>query len=260
MTRVLAVTTSLGTRWESYSQALIAHHLPQWKRMVVNGRRNWSPTAFIERALERESDFIVHVDEDCFIQSASGIEEVFGQFERDPRLVAAGIPDGGHYYRARNPAALNLFFVVFRTSALRAAWSRRDGWASVAYRPEYGDEVLQELPQIDRSRIDWNNPEPYYPLFWTLLEQGGRFMYLPNELDRSRWSTTVLAQSRQPIAEHLWYLREWFKEQPFPGHDCSNASRYRAFERALREREGGLHFRTLVGAMNAKRLVRRVFA
>jgi hypothetical protein len=251
----------MGTRWESYSQALVAQHFPEWQRKVVDGRTGWTPTGFIEHAVREDVDFVVHVDEDCFVQSREAMFEVLARFESDPSLVAAGIPDGGHYYRALNPAALNLFFVVFRMDALRQAWSRRADWAATPFRPEFARTVQQQFPDLDPARIDWGQSEPYYPLFWSLLEAGGRFLYLPGELNRHRWSTVVHSPSGRVVAEHLWYLRQWFSDAVFPGHDCPNVDRYRSYERELWQRpESGLRFRALLAASNVRRFARRVFA
>jgi hypothetical protein len=258
--RVLAVTTSMGTKWESYSQALIAHHFPDWRRLLVDGRTGWTPTAFLEHALQHDCDYLVHIDEDCFLQSPQAMDEVLRAMRDQPDFVAAGIPDGGHYYRALNPAALNLFFVVFRMQALREAWSRRDRRDRTAFRQEFARDVMQQCPSLDPSRIDWEASEPYYPLFWELLAAGGRFLYLPHELNRARWSTVVQSPSGRPVAEHLWYLREWFSPRTQPGHDCANVNRYRSFERELwRRPESGVRFGALLGAMSARRIARRLF-
>jgi hypothetical protein len=257
---VLAITTSMGTKWESYSQALLAHHFPEWQRVVVDGRRHWTPTGFIDHAVAQEADYVVHVDEDCFVQSPAAMHEILRAFDERPELVAAGVPDGGHYYRARNPAALNLFFVVFRMQPLRAAWAKRHQWDSVHFRDEFARDVLRQFPKLDTARVSWDDPEPYYPLFWSLMADGGRFLYLPMDLNRARWSTVIQSPSGNPVAEHLWYLREWFAERPMPGHDCPNVSRYRSFESDLWTRpESGLRFRALYGAMTTRRLARRVF-
>ena len=141
-------------------------------------------------------------------------------------IVAAGIPDGGHYYREKNPAALNLFFCIFRLDALREAWRDRDCWSAYKFHPSYGNEVLSQRPELNLKRVSWEDGEPYYPLFWCLLSKGGRFFYLKEQLNRSRWSSCVTLDSGQVIAEHLWYLRNWFSKEVMPGHDCSNRQRY----------------------------------
>lgn len=260
MTKVLCVTTSMGTKWESYSQALLAHHVPEWERVIVDGRRNWTSTGFIDRILDTKADYVVHVDEDCFVQSRSGLLSLIDRFEQDKGLVAAGIPDGGHYYREQNPAAVNLFFVVFRMAALRRVWQQQDGWTAASFRPEFSAEVLRQFPSLDRSRISWNEAEPYYPLFWSLMSDGGRFLYLGEQLNRSRWSTRVLAPHGEIIAEHLWYLRNWFSPSIMPGHDCPNIARYEQFLADLRSRPGlRVGFRASLARMHARRLFRRAF-
>jgi hypothetical protein len=249
----------MGSKWESYSQALIAQQFPTWQRLLVDGRRDWTPTLFIEHALNRDAEYLVHVDEDCFMQSSQAMEEILQVMRQRPELVAAGIPDGGHYCRSLNPAALNLFFVVFRMDPLRAAWSRRHQWGDTGFVEEFAHDVMQQCPHLDRSLIDCAASEPYYPLFWSLLAHGGRFLYLPHGLNRSRWSTIVQSPSGRPAAEHLWYLREWFSSRTLPGHDCPNVERYRSFERELWQRpESGLRFGATVGAMNARRIARRL--
>jgi hypothetical protein len=256
---VLCVTTSLGTRWEAYSQTLLALNVPEWERLVVDGRRNWSPTGFIEQVIHHDADYVVHVDEDCFVQSREALLQLIQMFDEDSGLVAAGIPDGGCYYRERNPAALNLFFVVFRASALRDAWMARDSWPSLGFRNEYAEQVEQQCPYLDQDRIGWMKTEPYYPLFWSLLGSGGRFLYLREELRRERWSSRVSLPGGENLAEHLWYLREWFSDEVMPGHDCSNKSRYEGMESELRARWGrSPRFWTRLGISHAQRLIRRL--
>lgn len=260
MSRVLAVTASMGTKWESYSQALLAQHVPHWRRIVVDGRKNWTPIGFIEHVIDADVDYVVHVDEDCFIRAREPLLALIEAMERDDGLVAAGIPDGGHYYRQHNPAALNLFFVVFRMDALRKAWAGRNGWAALRFQPAFADEVTRQWPALDPARISWDDmAEPYYPLFWSLLSSGGRFLYLGEQLDRTRWSTRVMSQSGEVIAEHLWYLRQWFSQTVMPGHDLPNAQRFEQFEAELMARpESGLRLRCALACGHARRLMRRL--
>lgn len=229
MGRVLLVTTSLGTRWEAYSQTMLEMLVPEWQRVVVDGRKNWSPTGFIEHVLGYDADYVIHVDEDCFVESRPALLRLIESFDNDSGLVAAGIPDGGCYYRENNPAALNLFFVMFRASALRAAWQQRDKWAGLSFRDEFAKSVREQCPHLDQARIHWNEGEPYYPLFWSMLNAGGRFLYLREELNPTLWSSRVCLPSGELVAEHLWYLRQWFSEKVMPGHNCTNRSRYEKF-------------------------------
>lgn len=250
----------MSTKWESYSQTLLKVMVPEWRRVIVDGRTNWSPTGFIQSIIDRDSDYIVHVDEDCFVQSREALQKLIGIIDQDDSYVAAGMPDGGCYYRNHNPAALNLFFVVFRTVALRKAWSEKVRWNEIQFRENFANEVTRQCPDLDQSRIHWDEAEPYYPLFWSLLEGGGRFLYLRENLLRSRWSSEVLLPSGELIAEHMWYLRQWFSNEVMPGHDCPNSTRYANFaaDFHLRFRHYG-ELRLILAGMHLKRLIRRSF-
>jgi len=251
------VTTSMGTRWESWSQALLRLLVPEWQRVIVDGRRNWSPTGFLGSVIQTDCDYIVHVDEDCFVRSRPGLLSLIDYLDNHPDAVAAGIPDGGHYYRNKNAAALNLFFVVFRAQALRHAWAKRHAWQTFEFEEAYGQDVVAQRPELDNARIQWRETEPYYTLYWALRRGGGRFLYLQNELDRARWSTRVLAPSGEVVAEHLWYLRRWFTSDVMPGHDRPNSQRYSNLRADLaREYRTAPAFWFALGRMHVQRSVR----
>ena len=259
MSKVLVVTTSMGTRWESWSQALLRLLVPEWQRVIVDGRTNWSPTGFVGSVIQVDCDYVVHVDEDCFVRSRSGLLSLIAHLDSHPDVVAAGVPDGGHYYREKNPAALNLFFVVFRAQALRSAWSERDLWDRYEFESRWRQDVLTQRPELDNARIDWNETEPYYALYWALLKRRGRFLYLENSLDKHRWSTRVLSPLGEVVAEHLWYLRRWFTSDAMPGHDRANRQRYLDVRAELaRENRTSPAFWFILGRMHFERLVRRV--
>jgi hypothetical protein len=226
VSNVIAITTSLGTRWACYSQALLERNVPEWRRIVVDGRQNWSPLGFVDRVIDEDAEFVAHVDEDCFVSNRPEMLHLIEKMRQNKNIVAAGIPDGGHYYRQRNPAALNLFFCILRLDALRRAWRDRGSWSRYQFDPKFSSQVFVQRPDLDRARVSWQDSEPYYPLFWYMLAGGGRFLYLQERLNRSRWSSFVIAANGNVVAEHLWYLRNWFSDEVMPGHDCPNRQRY----------------------------------
>lgn len=259
MPNILAVTTSLGTKWESYSQTLLSLNIPEWRRVVVDGRKNWSPTMFIESVIKFDVDYIVHIDEDCFVWSRDALYELVEVLEKDHSISAVGIPDGGHYYRDHNPAALNLFFVIFRAETLKKSWSDRVNWGKYFFKEKYADEVIQQKKVFDKERVNWNEGEPYYPLFWSMLSGGGRFLYLDEELDSSRWSSKVISPTGKVTVEHMWYLRQWFSSEIMPGHDCPNSERYRSIENdILKKYKFSLRFWLILLYMHVKRIARRM--
>ena len=260
MTKVLAVTTSMGTKWEAYSQTMLKTVIPEWERVIVDGRKVWSPTLFIKHIIHKDVDYVFHVDEDCFVESRDALRDLVLFLNENPQVVAAGIPDGGHYYRDHNPAALNLFFVIFRMDALRKAWNEKNRWSEIEFREEFKENVLKQCSDLDKSRIQWDEAEPYYPLFWSLLNAGGKFLYLEHSLHPKRWSTQIRMPSGEILAEHLWYLRQWFSDDIMTGHDCSNRTRFELFRRDLLRSKGKtIWFKMVLASMHTKRLVRRIY-
>jgi len=232
--------------------------MPEWQRVVVDGRKNWTASGFIEHVVNCKVDYIVHVDEDCFVESREALLNLINEFEQDPKIVAAGLPDGGYYYREHNPAALNLFFVVFRASALKLAWDDRTRWSEYKFKPEFASEIDIQCPDLDKTRIQWDEGEPYYPLFWSLLSRGGRFIYLSDSLHRDRWSSRISHGSQNVLAEHLWYLRQWFSTQIMPGHDIENCKRYQLWQSEVHAKyRFNLRFWATLVLMQLKRLIRR---
>jgi hypothetical protein len=178
------------------------------------------------------------VDEDCFTTSGEVLKELIAYLDGHPEIGAAGIPDGGHFYRRKNAAAVDLFFVVFRGCALREAWARMSQRPAPAYDADYGVDVLTQRPELDEKLIDWNGVEPYYPVFWALRRNGHRFLRLKNAFVESRSSTRVLAPSGTVVAEHLWYLRQWFSRVAMPGSVLPNPERHDDLKRELLQRYG----------------------
>ncbi|RUM35531.1 MAG: hypothetical protein DSY58_06760 [Desulfobulbus sp.] len=202
----------------------------------------------------------MHVDEDCFVESRNALLELVSFLNENPGIVAAGIPDGGHYYRDHNPAALNLFFVIFRMDSLRTAWKEKERWNTLQFRDEFKKDVLRQCRDLDQNRVQWDEAEPYYPLFWSLLNSGGRFLYLNHTLEEKRWSTQVSMPSGKILAEHLWYLRQWFSDDVMPGHNCPNRLRYELLRtRLLKRHRKSIWFKMVLTWMQSKRLARRLF-
>jgi hypothetical protein len=169
------------------------------------------------------------------------------------------VPDGGYYYRNFNPAALNLFFVVFRADVLRKAWQKKEKWAQIHFVAEFGEEVFRQIPKLDLGRVNWGKSEPYYPLFWSILSDGGKFLYLTEELYKPRYSSRVRTPSGLIVAEHMWYLREWFSHETMTGHDCPNFMRFANWESEWRLKHGAsVKLRAMLGIMRIKRIARRL--
>jgi len=253
------ITTSLGTKWESYSQALIARGYPNQTRIIVDGTQKWSALMFLDRALEQDSDYTIHIDEDCFLYEPKQLDNLICYLEANDDVVFAGIPDGGHYYRVHNPCACNLFFVVFKTEAVRRILASNPDWKSLQFKDSYRVRAGLENVVLDRSRIAYDDYEPYYPFFWSILESGKRINYLDNRLDSDLFSTDVYFNgAKRPMARHMWYLRSWEMKDCGPYDKLPNLERYRRLENEIKLLFGhDLSFRKLLLRQNVERLIRR---
>lgn len=253
--KILFVTTSLGTKWESYSQALVALGYPSQKRLVIDGTREWHPLMFLEPALREDSDYIVHIDEDCFLFDPTQLNTVISSLEADDDAVLAGLPDGGHYYRNHNPCACNLFFVVMKTRSVREMLASDPEWR----RRKFSEEYIRHADpsSLEGGGVRFDDYEPYYPFFWMILARGKKIKYLNSRLDPKVYSTDLYFRDRgTTMARHMWYLRTWHSAELGPYDKVPNLQRYAALEKELLARFGAAPgFKRILLAENVKRLL-----
>lgn len=206
--KLLFVTSSLGTKWLDYSQNLIAREFPSSKLVIVNGSKNWKPLGFIEDLEEyRSFDFLIHIDEDCFLFDGNQLKKILYEMMCDSRLFLAGSPDGGMPYRHHNPYACNLFFVIFRPDIVFDLIKNNPDWMSMKWNPKYQSSFGDFKFWTEHKTLD-DFESSYYPLFWLGLDKGYRIKYLSGTFN-SRYKSTDLYTSddKQPFARHMWYAR-----------------------------------------------------
>src|SRR5205807_10002656 len=134
---------------------------------------------------ERLIDLIGHMDEKGF--------------------AACGVPDGGVVtIRVHNPVACNAFFNVFDLKRVRGAWKDWDKAVAAKHRPEFEKEV----PAFARrTPFVFDQFEPYYGLFFALLDAGERILYLDAEEWQDGMTTLVKDHAGEPLLLHGWYSR-----------------------------------------------------
>ncbi len=232
--KLLFVTTSLGTRWESYSQALVRRGYPSTKRIIVDGTRDWSPLGFLGPALREDSDYTIHVDEDCFLYDPSQLDLLISRMEADKDIVLAGTPDGGDFYRDHNPYACNLFFVVFKTQAIRKMIESNPEWMSYKFKERFKRAVDLDIGSLDQSRVQYDDFESYYGFFWMIFESKKKIAYLKSQVNPKFLSTEVFIDNSQtPLLRHMWYLRSWQMTEGDPYEQVPNRERYLAVEKDI---------------------------
>ena len=230
--KVLFVTSSLRTRWLYYSQALVARHFPKAARVVLDGRREWSPLGFLSSVLKSEADYIVHIDEDCFLLDARPLNELIAWMDTQPDVALAGTPDGGVPYRNHNPLACNLFFAVFKRKAVATLVREHPKWRHYRYSDEFAGRGAPSQSLSSSDLVSFDDYEPYYPFSWLVLRGGRRIEYLRAELNPRYWSTDVRwhKEDASVIARHMWWVRDWKSLETKPEREC-NRHRYERLER-----------------------------
>jgi hypothetical protein len=210
---------------------------PAWMlRQYLARRIAFDPLRPVLRGLNLPVDYVVHVDEDCFLLDADQLRETIEYMERHPEVLLAGPADGGTPYReVRNPFACNLFFNVIKREPVRRLMEQNPKWRRLRF-ADLPREVVSEIP--DRGTparpVACDEPfhlddyEPYYPLYWLILGTGHRIWYLPTRMteDERRASSIRLVDRTKDMCFHMWYVREWVAGSKMVVYGIDNFERY----------------------------------
>jgi hypothetical protein len=263
--KVTFVTSATGTKWESYSQALLRASFPECRRVVADGTRGWDPLYFVEIARHVSTEYVVLVDEDCFVFDRAQFGEMLRWLQDDPTIAVVATPDGGTFHRDYNPAACNTFFAIIRRDALRTATSR-DGWRQLRWGDVRAKAAIDHVAHLDSARINWDFDERYYPFFWAVLEAGFKIRYVVPDLNKELLASELRTKHAEgPMLLHMWWLRTWHEATPEPYLGVPNRRRYEMLERVwLKPRFADARLRalllrenTLRRSRNAVRALRR---
>jgi hypothetical protein len=256
--KLLFITTSLGTKWESYSQTLIELGYPSQKRILVDGTKDWSPLNFLKVALDEDSDYTVHIDEDCFLYDPRQLHRLISFMEECDDVVLAGTPDGGHYHRDHNPYACNLFFLVFKTGAIRDLLAVNPRWMSLEFQESFKSKVNLDISSLDQSLLNYDNFEPYYAFSWAIIDGGKKITYLKTAVNPFLLSTDVYFDGDAlPLVRHMWYVRSWFMTEPGSHLKIPHRERYSNLQKEIHLLFGkNPKFRRTLLAHNALRLMK----
>lgn len=256
--RLTFLTMSFGTRWEAYSQALIRSAFPHARAVVLNGTHRWHALQFLDAAMNYTTDYVVHVDEDAFLLDGAQLAGLIATLDGEPDVAVCGTPDGGTFHRDHNPVACNPFFLVMRTSCIRDAVAREP----LSGHPRFAEEMIEPSGvrklDLDWQRVSFDDFEPYYPLFWSVLRAGYRTRYLLPRTNRELLSSDIhIGDASSPMLRHMWWIRRWNDPTPDAYLGVVHADRYRRFEQQLlRERAGDRRFAQALATADRMRRLR----
>jgi hypothetical protein len=192
---------------------------------------------YFRQLVDLDVDWVVNLDEDAFVLDPRGLVELV-QLMDAQGYAACGMPDGGVVrIRRHNPVACNAFFNDFDLRRVRPAWKY---WERVVAARHKGAYEAGVVPFARRLSYAFDHFERYYGVFFALLEEGERILYLDARTWDDGVSTLLHDHAGRALLLHCWYTRNW----PTSYH---TRRRYRA-ALAYAQRAQGLHSDGATGA------------
>jgi len=258
-------TTTLYTECLPLQQRLIEKLFPGSQRILIDGRDvlRWPSSMFewIEAAKNQDSKWTIHLDEDCFVTDRQAIEEAISMME-SLSIDILGCPDGYHPPRPCNPIAINPFFMICRTDALRkmlhdfsklsykldfkpiqtsaismfgtAIFTSWRNSAGISFRHSYKDDFFYPHEKNERFSFE-DGKEPYYALFWHAKDIGLKLGYLYPHFDENLLTTNPsIKKGGRELCVHMWESRHMKTDNKFYGKTARE--RFSSVEEYLKEK------------------------
>lgn len=223
---ILFITTSRYTPWLEWCQKSVKKFFPNSEHLIIDGTQNWPNIWFewIYRLPNYSAKYFIMIDEDCFLLQREGVLEAVAKLITQ-NATLAGVHDCYFTWRGFNEVALNPFFMIGDRVKLLNVITSIPHYRTLRFNQKYFQTANYEWPIKDRQRIAYEY-EPFYCLYWAVLEASQKLLYLYpaddygfSNQDNKLPATCVRVTPDSPnIALHMWYSRQW--------NDHQNAVRY----------------------------------
>ena len=235
MNNITFFTTSTFSDIQETQSKCVGKYFPDSEHVLIDGRKGWFDIWYkwLELAKGKDSEWFIHLDEDCFITSNVEILNII-KFMEENGYDIAGCPDGHHEYRSGNHMAINSFFMIVNKTCV-------DKWVNRSSVPQFKKEWIEEYPftKSNSTHYEYNmefgssgkplgviwkpGTEPYYDFMWVLKDNGLKFKYLEPIFDKEFQTTNLLNNT----VIHMWHQRErWSKNIVSSAHTMPNKLRY----------------------------------
>lgn len=210
--KITFVTTSTFSDVQKTQSECIKKWFPNSEHIIIDGRTGWFSIWYkwLEVCKNIESDWFIHIDEDCFITDSYPILDKIRYME-EREYDICGPSDGCHEYRSGNHVAFNSFFLIMNKKCIDT-WNDWISWNTTF--PQFNKDWEMEFPFQKRNKSNytydqpWNvwvpNTEPYYNFFWVLKENEIKFHYLDIYYEPELSTSNLLESS----VIHAWHQRE----------------------------------------------------
>jgi hypothetical protein len=207
------------------------------KLIVINGKDGFYgyemfASVLTDIILHNSYDYLVYFDDDFFLSDPEEFISTL-QYFIDNDYTFAGMPDGGVVsHRFHNPISINTFFVIFNLKFIKQVFKKNK-----VHRSYYSKDLDKFIPRhllkkkeniktlnyerfksfIDEGfepfSVSLDNFEPYYRIFFYLLRNGARPLYLgaddADETDDKGWCTKLYGINGKAMGYHCWFSRNF---------------------------------------------------
>ena len=214
--KITFFTTTLHSDIQTTQSECIKKHFPSSEHILIDGRTGWFTIWYkwLDIAKDLDSDWFIHLDEDCFIASPDEILKLI-EYMSDNNYDIAGPPDGHNEYRSGNHMAFNSFFMIMNKKTINT-------WHNRTSIPQFKPEWIEEYPyeKKNTSHYEYNmefgtsgkplgeiwkpETEPYYDFMWVLKDNDIKFHYIEPIFDSKFQTTNLLNDS----IIHMWHQRQ----------------------------------------------------
>ena len=186
---------------------------------------------FLEERLQDKYEYVVFVDEDCFVYDEKLILSIISYMGKS-KYDICGVPDGGTVLiRQHRPDVPNLFFTIIRTKKLRDIGIDEDMYMS--YIPPVSGNAISDEITYETTSYKYDTFEPYYKILcYFVYECGMKFLPL-TEAEDGLFGETEVYFSGNHLCTHTWYSRMYGKNKEHT--DRINS----ILERAAEEKRSG---------------------
>jgi len=232
---ILFITTSRFTPWLQWTIKSVTQFFPTSEHLIIDGTKDW-PNVWFEwinqlKAKKYTQKYFVMLDEDCFILQRKGVEDILLKMTHE-NATLAGVHDCYLTWRGFNEVALNPFFMTGEIEKLLEVVNQFPNFRNFRFKEAYFETAKYEWPIKDRQKIAYEY-EPFYCLFWAVLEAHHKLMYLfpfdnykfANQDNKLPATCVRVTPDISNVALHMWYSRQW--------NDAQNAVRYQKLEQHL---------------------------
>ena len=231
---IVFATTTLFSDCLEVQRNIIKNMFPNSQHLLIDGRDTvkWPNSMFywIDLVKETDAKYFILIDEDCFLTDK---EEVLKTISLLDKYDFIGCPDGYHPSRIENPIVICPFLLFGKVDKLKNIqynmsdikydlnYSHGDfNWKiseDIKYKHHFKDLFVYPHKIIGDYNFS-HSKEPFYFLFWHLLDLGMKFGYLFPHFDKELKSTNPkINEESNEMAIHIWESRNMDKDDKLFG-------------------------------------------